>query len=185
MFGLTLEKLVLVVLVTGLVIGPKRLPEYATRLAEWVRAARAYVDGARAAAEREMGVAVTREEWEALDPRRYDPRKIVRDALDPRTAAPSRRTAASEVLDEPQAVDTAPASSAEEEPEPAYGPAVLEEAARVRPGQRYLVTGGSAHPRRTPIDSLPADDPRRLAAEQAVDQPVETPVDVPGVWASA
>lgn len=45
-----------------------------------------------------------------------------------------------------------------------WDPAVLAEASRVRPGQRYLVTGSSAHPSRILIDSLPEGDPRRAAA---------------------
>ncbi|MFD6548072.1 hypothetical protein, partial [Bacillus cereus] len=42
---------------------------------------------------------------------------------------------------------------------------VLTEAARVRPGQKYLITGPASHPRRILIDSLPQDDPRRIAAQ--------------------
>lgn len=141
MFGLTFEKLFLVAIVAALVIGPQRLPHYARRLGEWVRTVRSALESSRAATEAELGVTLSRAEWEALDLRRLDPRRIIRDAL----AEPS---------------PTAPASG---------GPdaALLAEAARVRPGQRYLVTGSAAHPRRIPISSLPADDPRRLAAEGA------------------
>ncbi|MEU6137468.1 hypothetical protein [Nocardioides sp. NPDC047086] len=134
MFGLSVEKLFLVAIVAGLVIGPQRLPLYTHRLAELIRSFRNVNDSSRA-----------REELEALDVRHYDPRSIIREAL-----ADSPRAAA-----EVGAAD----DGAEERAR-----IVAEQASRVRPGQKYLVTGGSAHPRRILIASLPEDDPRRLAA---------------------
>ncbi|KAF0848721.1 Sec-independent protein translocase subunit TatA/TatB [Nocardia caishijiensis] len=139
MFGLTFEKLFLVAVVAGFVLGPARLPGYANQLARTVRALREFVETQRTAAEREIGVPLQRSEWESL--RRYDPRRIVGDALrDP--------------VDVP-AVDDNHAA-----------------AARVRPGQQYLVTGTTAHPRRVRIDSLPDDDPRRVAARSVDMVPV-------------
>ncbi len=139
MFGLTLEKLFLVAIIAGLVLGPHRLPVYANQLAQMLRGLRGYVESTRAQAEREMGVSLSHTQWEDL--RQYDPRRIVRDAL----AEPT----------EP----VAPAGD-----EPSYPAEVLAQAATVRPGQRFLVTGSAAHPTRIPIDSLPGDDPRRVAA---------------------
>lgn len=138
MFGLSFEKLFLVALIAGLVIGPQRLPIFAHRLADMIRSFRSFVDASKARAESEIGI--SREELEALDVRQYDPRRIVRDAL-----------------------ADAPEVSTEDSPEE-RARIVAEEARRVRPGQKYLVTGGSAHPRRILIASLPEDDPRRLAA---------------------
>ncbi|MFE4001821.1 twin-arginine translocase TatA/TatE family subunit [Nocardioides sp. YIM B13467] len=127
MFGLTFEKLFLVAIVAGLVIGPQRLPIYTRRLAELIRSFRSLIDTSKA-----------RAELEALDVRQYDPRRIVREALtEPAAALPA---------DEAIEAD------------------LEEQASRVRPGQKYLVSGGSAHPRRILIESLPADDPRRVAA---------------------
>jgi sec-independent protein translocase protein TatB len=40
MFGLTLEKLFLVTLVAGLVVGPRRIPVYAARQGRGVRSVR-------------------------------------------------------------------------------------------------------------------------------------------------
>lgn len=127
MFGLTFEKLFLVAIVAGLVIGPQRLPLYTHRFAELIRSIRKFIDTSKA----QTGL-------EAVDVRRYDPRRIVREALTEPTAAPTADEATEADLEE--------------------------QASRVRPGQKYLVTGGSAHPRRILIDSLPADDPRRVAA---------------------
>ncbi|MFC5730283.1 MULTISPECIES: twin-arginine translocase TatA/TatE family subunit [Nocardioides] len=142
MFGLTFEKLLLVAIISGVVIGPQRLPVYAQHLGETIRALRRLVETSRAQAEQEMGLALDRETLAALDLRQYDPRRIVREAL--------REPV-------PQPADAAAESDA----------AVLAEAARVRPGQKYLVTGSAAHPRRIPIASLPEHDPRRIAARSA------------------
>ncbi|WP_256990860.1 preprotein translocase [Rhodococcus sp. 06-235-1A] len=132
MFGLTFEKLFLVAIVAGFVLGPSRLPGYAHQLARAVRSVRRFVDTTRSAAEDEMGVPLRRSEWESLDLRQYDPRRIVSDAL------------------------REPDSPSEQ---------VLAEAARVRPGQKYLITGPASHPRRILIASLPDNDPRRIAAQ--------------------
>ncbi|WP_032405435.1 Sec-independent protein translocase subunit TatA/TatB [Rhodococcoides fascians] len=137
MFGLTFEKLFLVAIIAGFVLGPSRLPGYAQQLGRAVRSVRQFVDTTRSAAEDEMGVPLRRSQWETMDVRQYDPRRIVADAL--------RET------------DVAPSTEWPDE--------VLVEAGRVRPGQKYLITGPSSHPRRILIDSLPENDPRRIAAQ--------------------
>lgn len=129
MFGLTLEKLFLVALIAGVVLGPARLPDYARHLARSVRSLRQFVDTTRAAAEQDLGMPLRRSEWESVNLRQYDPRRIVRDALK-----------------EPSPVET------------------TEGAASVRPRQKYVVAGTSSHPIRVPVDTLDADDPRRVAA---------------------
>lgn len=140
MFGLTFEKLFLVAIVAAFVVGPTRLPAYAQWLAETVRALRTLVEGSRAATLQQMGLAPDT----SFDVRRYDPRQIVRDAL--------RATK----LREDELAD-------DENPD-AADPDLMEQARRVRPGQRHLVTGSAAHPVRIRIDTLPHDDPRRVAA---------------------
>lgn len=93
MFGLTLEKLFVVAVLAAVIIGPSRLPGYAARLAELVRGVRAFVDSTRTRTESELGVAIDPAQWHA-GIRQYDPRHIVRQALDepPPTAVdvPSR-----------------------------------------------------------------------------------------------
>lgn len=81
MFGLTLEKLLLVGLIAAVVIGPQRLPAVVARLASLLRALRGMVDAARHRAATELGVPADATEWRALDPRRYDPRRIIAEAL--------------------------------------------------------------------------------------------------------
>ncbi|MFK4762377.1 twin-arginine translocase TatA/TatE family subunit [Microbacterium sp. ZW T5_45] len=80
MFGLTFEKLFLVALLAAVIVGPRRLPDYVGRAAMLLRRATAFVADARHRAEEETGVAVLREDWRALDPRQYDPRRIIREA---------------------------------------------------------------------------------------------------------
>lgn len=79
MFGLTFEKLFLVALIAGVVIGPQRLPLFAHKFGETIRRLRRLLDDTRARTETELGV--TRAEWEALDLRQFHPRHLVREAL--------------------------------------------------------------------------------------------------------
>lgn len=67
--------------VAVVVLGPERLPTYAAQLGHWVREARTFARGAREQVRKEMGDDFDDIDWQALDPRRYDPRRIVRDAL--------------------------------------------------------------------------------------------------------
>jgi sec-independent protein translocase protein TatB len=72
----------LVLIVVALVIlGPERLPQYAQQLARLVREARTFANKAREQVRNEMGEEFDDVDWTALDPRRYDPRRIVREAL--------------------------------------------------------------------------------------------------------
>lgn len=86
MFGINGGELLLLLLVVALVIGPERLPAFAEQLGRWARSLRGFVSSARSRVEDELGD--TPVDWEALDPRRYDPRRIVREALleDPKPA---------------------------------------------------------------------------------------------------
>lgn len=131
MLGLTFEKLFLVAVVAALVIGPKRLPAYTRRLTDLIRSVRSFVEVARTQAENEIGVPFDRAQWQALDPRQYDPRRILREALDEPTAGVAARPA----------TDTVPAS--------AKAGGAVTAAPRVR---TYRVTGTSGHPRRVVVD---------------------------------
>lgn len=72
----------LVLLVVGvIVLGPERLPQYAAQLGRFVRQARSFARTARAQMRDELGEDFDDIDWQQLDPRRYDPRRIVREAL--------------------------------------------------------------------------------------------------------
>ncbi|MET0672434.1 MAG: Sec-independent protein translocase TatB [Microbacterium pygmaeum] len=80
-FGITIEKLLLIGLIAGLLIGPERLPRYAETLARFTKRAREYVTNAKSRVKEEMGGDFDDVDWRTLDPRQYDPRRIIREAL--------------------------------------------------------------------------------------------------------
>ena len=81
MFGLTVEKLAIVLILAVFIIGPDRLPLYASRLAALVRGLRAHADAAKSRVTEQLGPDFDPAEWKKLDPRQYDPRRIIREAL--------------------------------------------------------------------------------------------------------
>jgi sec-independent protein translocase protein TatB len=120
MFGLTFEKLFVVALLAAVIIGPRRLPDYATRAAELLRRlATLAADTRQRVAEESDAV-----DWRSLDPRQYDPRRIIREAW-----------ADAEKLEGDTATPAADAGEAESQ------------GSATAPG-RWLVSGSSAHPRR-------------------------------------
>jgi len=81
MFGLTIDKLMIIAVIAVFVIGPERLPLYAAKLASLVRTLRSLADTAKTRVGEELGPEFTETEWKKLDPRQYDPRRIIREAL--------------------------------------------------------------------------------------------------------
>lgn len=81
MFGINGWELGLIVVLAVVLIGPERLPGYAEQLGRAVRRARGYLTDARSRVDEELGPEFRDVDWSKLDPRQYDPRKIVRDAL--------------------------------------------------------------------------------------------------------
>ncbi|WP_166874238.1 MULTISPECIES: sec-independent translocase [unclassified Salinibacterium] len=81
MFGLTFEKLLILGILAVFLLGPERLPYYAGKLGELIRQLRRMADGAKDRMREEMGPEFDDVDWKKLDPRQYDPRRIVREAL--------------------------------------------------------------------------------------------------------
>ena len=71
----------LLVLLALVILGPDKLPGYAAKLAQFVRSARDMAEGAKVQIKEELGPGFEDVDWRALDPRQYDPRRIVREAL--------------------------------------------------------------------------------------------------------
>lgn len=92
-FGLTIEKLLLIGLIAALIVGPERLPRYAEALANFTRRARDWVSTARTRVRDEMGEDFDDVDWRTLDPRQYDPRRIIREALLDDAPVPTVRAA--------------------------------------------------------------------------------------------
>ncbi|WP_246490681.1 twin-arginine translocase TatA/TatE family subunit [Brevibacterium oceani] len=79
--GINGTEMVILVVVALVVIGPKRLPEYAQKLRDLVRQMRRMAEGAKDSVRRDFGDDFKDVDWQKLDPRQYDPRRIVREAL--------------------------------------------------------------------------------------------------------
>lgn len=160
MFGLSIEKILIIGLVAALIIGPARLPMVAATIGGLIRTLRSSVDRAKTQLESELGAAVATEQWQQ-DLRQYDPRRIVRDALrEPAPAADAPTRPAADRPPEQEPVEEASTGAAEATPEVPM---------------RWVVTGGSSgHPRRrlVPVepeathDELLAADPERADVSQ-------------------
>lgn len=81
MFGLTFEKLLLIGIIAVFLLGPEKLPHYAAQLGRLVRQLRDMANGAKDRMKDEMGPEFDDVDWKKLDPRQYDPRRIIREAL--------------------------------------------------------------------------------------------------------
>lgn len=106
-------EIVILVLAALLILGPSRLPEYAAKLGQGVRYLRDLAEGAKGQLKDELGPGFDEIDWRQLDPRQYDPRRIVRDAL----ASPSpRRSATASTPDRAAPEDTPPPAVARHDP---------------------------------------------------------------------
>lgn len=81
MFGLTFDKLLLIGVLAVFLLGPDKLPHYAAQLGRLVRSLKQMADGAKVRLREEMGPEFDEVDWQKLDPRQYDPRRIIREAL--------------------------------------------------------------------------------------------------------
>lgn len=91
MFGINGAEFLILAVLAVVVVGPERLPAYAEQLARWVRSLRGFMSDAKERVASELGEEAADVDWAALDPRRYDPRRIVREALldEPPVAPPA------------------------------------------------------------------------------------------------
>lgn len=88
--GINTTEFIIIALILVIVVGPEKLPEFAAQLGRLVREVKAIATGAKARVKEELGPDF--EELKNLDPRQYDPRRIVQDALkdEPPSRVPSR-----------------------------------------------------------------------------------------------
>lgn len=91
-FGLTFEKLLLIGVIAAIIIGPERLPKAAEAFAKFVRRAGEYLRDTRSRMRDEIGPEIDDVDWRKLDPRQYDPRRIIRDALMDNSPSPTAAT---------------------------------------------------------------------------------------------
>lgn len=107
MFGLTIEKITVIAVLAAFLLGPERLPAAAAGLARMVKGLKELAGGARDRLRDEVGPEFDDVDWQKLDPRQYDPRRIIQDALlddSPRPTAPasSKTTAVPAQLTDPE-----------------------------------------------------------------------------------
>lgn len=81
MFGLSSEKLVILLVLAAVLLGPERLPEYARQFANFIKMLRRMANNAQGQMKDELGEDYNDVDWRKLDPRQYDPRRIIREAL--------------------------------------------------------------------------------------------------------
>lgn len=83
-------ELLIILVLAVILVGPERLPEYVNGLRSLAKRLRDFVNEGRSALRDEFGDDV---DWSQYDPRQYDPRRIVREALleDDEASASSRR----------------------------------------------------------------------------------------------
>lgn len=81
MLGINGGELVVIIVLALVLIGPERLPHYASQLASLVRRGRSVLQDAKTRVDDELGDDFRDVDWSKLDPRQYDPRRIVKEAL--------------------------------------------------------------------------------------------------------
>jgi sec-independent protein translocase protein TatB len=85
-FGISGEKLLILGLIAIFVLGPDKLPHYAKQLANFIKSLKKMAEGAKGQLQSEIGEEL---DWKQLDPRKYDPRRIIREALAETDAPPT------------------------------------------------------------------------------------------------
>ena len=77
-FDINGSEFLVIAVIAVILVGPERLPEYVRGLRTLVKRLRGALREGETALRAEFGDDV---DWKSLDPRQYDPRSIVRDAL--------------------------------------------------------------------------------------------------------
>jgi sec-independent protein translocase protein TatB len=80
-FGISGWEFLVLLVVAAVVLGPERLPHYTQQLGRLIRQVRRMAHGATEQVRAELGPEFDEVDWRKLDPRQYDPRRIVREAL--------------------------------------------------------------------------------------------------------
>jgi sec-independent protein translocase protein TatB len=81
MFGLDPTKVILLAILAAFLLGPSRMTAAAAWLGATIREIRAFTEAAKQRARDEIGEEFDEIPWMALDPRQYDPRRNIADAI--------------------------------------------------------------------------------------------------------
>lgn len=82
MFDISLDKILVMMVVAVFLVGPSRLPIIAEKLARLTVRARQLAISTRERLREEVGDEIDDIDWKKLNPRNYDPRQIIRQALE-------------------------------------------------------------------------------------------------------
>jgi len=123
-------EIVVLLVIVAVVVGPERLPAYAKELAALVRRGRELLRDTQNRVSAELGDAGEDVDWAALDPRKYDPRRIVREALrdDPPPRRPGRSKARQASTTAPGTPEASPDVDEPDQRTPAGAPVFDDEA---------------------------------------------------------
>lgn len=80
-FPISGPEFLVLLLVLTLIIGPSRMPEVAKTITQWLRAARLQLAKLRAELDSQGDLGLSEIDFTALDPRQYDPRRLVKQAV--------------------------------------------------------------------------------------------------------
>ncbi|MCD7102299.1 twin-arginine translocase TatA/TatE family subunit [Pseudoclavibacter sp. 13-3] len=78
---MSFEKILLVAVVAALILGPANLPRYAEMLGRGTRKVKEFLESSKQRVKDETDGAIDDLDWKKLDPRQYDPRRIIAEAL--------------------------------------------------------------------------------------------------------
>jgi sec-independent protein translocase protein TatB len=81
MFGLGADKLLILVVLAAVLLGPSRLLSVSERLGRMARSLKHFSQQAGERVRDEIGPEFDEIDWHKLDPRQYDPRQIIARAL--------------------------------------------------------------------------------------------------------
>ena len=81
MLGLDPTKVMLLAILAAFLLGPSRMTAAAGWLGATVRDIRAFTEAAKQRARDEIGEEFDDIPWKVLDPRQYDPKRIIADAM--------------------------------------------------------------------------------------------------------
>lgn len=81
MLGINGAEFIVLAIIVFVVIGPERMPEYANQVKDLIKTLRRTALEAKDGVKESLGPELSDINWRAYDPRQYDPRRIVREAL--------------------------------------------------------------------------------------------------------
>ena len=81
MAGINGSEFIVLLVLAVIILGPEKLPEYTRAFTQWLRRMRDMAEGAKTQFKEETGTDFDEVNWRKYDPRQYDPRRIIREAL--------------------------------------------------------------------------------------------------------